>query len=100
MNSLKGPLKIVSKEMEITLYIKLALTIALCVLYIFLSTRADSNEMLAILFGPFYAIFLTYPFIFFKSYKFILALGGTKKQFIVSSFLSTLAFIILCTIIL
>src|SRR5699024_8268077 len=37
---------------------------------------------------------------FFKSYKFILALGGTRKQFIVSSFLSTLAFIIICTIIL
>lgn len=100
MNSLKGPLKIVSKEMGITLYINIALTITLFALYLFLSTRADSNEMLGILFGPFYAIFLAYPFIFFKSYKFILALGGTRKQFIVSSFLSTLAFIIICTIIL
>lgn len=100
MNSLKGPLKIVSKEMGITLYINIGLTIALFALFLFLSFRADSNEMLGIIFGPFYAIFLAYPFIFFKSYNFILALGGTRKQFIVSSFLSTLAFIIICTIIL
>src|SRR5699024_22685 len=100
MNSLKAPLKIVSKETGITLYIVIASTIALFGLYVCQTTIAYSTELLGILFGPFYAIFLAYSFIFFKSYKFILALGGTRKQFIVSSFLSTLAFIIICTIIL
>ncbi|SDK92072.1 hypothetical protein [Lacicoccus qingdaonensis] len=100
MHSLKGSLKIVSKEMGVTLYINIALTIALFALYLFISFRADPGEYLGVIFGPFYVIFLVYPFIFFKSYNFILALGGTRKQFIVSSFISTLAFLILCTIIL
>lgn len=100
MNRLKGPLKIVSKEMGVTFYINTGITIALFALYLFLSFRADSNEHLGVLFGPFYVIFLVYPFIFFKSYNFILALGGTRKQFIISSFLSTLIFIVIGTIIL
>lgn len=100
MNSLKGSLKIVSKEMGITFYINIALTIGLFVLYLFLSFRGDTNEYLGVLFGPLYVIFLIYPFIFFKSYNFILALGGTRKQFITSSFLSTLVFIVIGTIIL
>ena len=100
MNTLKGPLKIVSKEMSITFYINAALTIGLFALFLFLSFRAETHEHLGILFGPFYAIFLAYPFIFFKSYNFILSLGGTRKQFIISSFLSTLTFIIISTIIL
>ena len=100
MNRLKGPLKIVSKEMGVTFYINIGITIALFALYLFLSFRADSNEYLGVLFGPFYVTFLVYPFIFFKSYNFILALGGTRKQFIISSFLSTLIFIVIGTIIL
>lgn len=100
MNKLKGPMKIVSKEMSITFYINIGITIALFALFLFLSFRADSNENLGVLFGPFYVIFLVYPFIFFKSYSFILALGGTRKQFIISSFLSTLVFMIIGTIIL
>lgn len=100
MNKLKGPMKIVSKEMSITFYINIGITIALFALFLFLSFRADSNENLGILFGPFYVIFLVYPFIFFKSYSFLLALGGTRKQFIISSFISTLIFIIIGTIIL
>lgn len=100
MNSLNGPLKIISKEMGITFYINIALTVALFALYLFLSFRADPGEYLGATFGPFYVIFLIYPFIFFKSYNYILALGGTRKQFIVSSFISTLAFLILCTILL
>lgn len=100
MHSLKGSLKIVSKEMGVTLYINIALTIALFALYLFISFRADPGEYLGVIFGPFYVIFLVYPFIFFKSYNFILALGGTRKQFIISSFLATLTFIIICTVIL
>ena len=100
MHSLNGSLKIVSKEMGVTLYINIALTIALFALYLFISFRADPGEYLGVIFGPFYVIFLVYPFIFFKSYNFILALGGTRKQFIISSFLATLTFIIICTVIL
>lgn len=99
MNSLKGPLKIVSKEMGVTFYINIALTIALFALYLFLSFRADPGEDLGVIFGPFYVIFLIYPFIFFRSYNFILALGGTRNQFIISSLLATLIFIIIGTII-
>ncbi|WP_462421116.1 hypothetical protein [Salinicoccus sp. Marseille-QA3877] len=100
MNRLKGPLKIVSKEMGVTFYINIGITIALFALYLFLSFRADGNEYLGVLFGPFYIVFLVYPFIFFKSYNFILALGGTRKQFIISSLVATLIFMVIGTIVL
>lgn len=100
MNTLKGPFKIVAKEMSLTFYINVGITIALFALYIFLSTQLDGNNMLGLIFGPFYVIFLTFPFIFFKSYKYILSLGGTRKQFMISSFIAGLLYILAGAVIL
>lgn len=100
MNTLKGPLKIVTKEMGMTFYINAGITVALFVLYLFLSSQAEGNEYLGVLFGPFYVIFLVYPFVLFKSYNFILSLGGTRKQFITSTFIATLIFIVIGVLIL
>lgn len=100
MNTLKGPLKIVTKEMGMTFYINVGITIALFALYIILSTKADGNEYVGVLFGPFYVIFLVYPFVLFKSYNFILSLGGTRKQFIASTFIAALIFIVIGVILL
>lgn len=100
MNTLKGPFKMMTKEMGMTFYINAGITLALFALYIFLSSQADGNEYLGLLFGPFYIVFLIFPFILFKSYNFILSFGGTRKQFIISTFISTLIFIVIGTIIL
>lgn len=100
MNTLKGPLRIVTKEMGLTFYINVGITIALFGLYIFLSSITDENGLLGLIFGPFYIVFLTYPFIFFKSYKYILSLGGTRKQFMISSFIAALIYLAASTIVL
>lgn len=100
MNTLKGPFSVVFKEMKLTFYINTGITIALFALYIFLSTQLDGNEMLGLIFGPFYIVFLTYAFIFFKSYKLILSFGGTRKQFMLSSFIAAFLYITAGTIVL
>lgn len=100
MNTLKGPFKVVSKEMRLTFYINAFLTIALFALYIFLSTKTDSNELLGVIFGPFYVVFLAYPFVFFKAYKYILALGGTRKQFMISAITASMIHLIGATVLL
>src|SRR5690606_10515817 len=100
MNTLKGPFKIVTKEMGLTFYINLALTIGLFGLFYFLSFRAEGNEYLGLIFGPFYVVFLIYPFILFKSYKFILSMCGTRNHFLISTFFATLMYLVIGVIVL
>ena len=100
MNTLKGPFKVVMKEMGLTFYINTFLTVALFALYIFLSTKAEPNEMLGVIFGPFYVVFAAYPFIFFKAYKYILALGGTRKQFMFSALAVSMIYLVAAALIL
>jgi len=100
MYTLKGPFRLIMKEMSLTFYINIGVTLALMALFIFLSYYNVANEALGIAFGPFYVIFLVYPFILFKGYKYILSLGGTRKQFMVATFLSVGIYIMLSGIIL
>src|SRR5690625_5164200 len=100
MNTLKGPFKVVVKEMNLTFYINVGITIALFLLYIFLSAQVGGDNMLGFIFGPFYIVFLIYPFIFFRSYKFILSLGGTRKQFMMTSFIATFLYLVMASILL
>lgn len=86
--------------MGLIFYINVAVTVAIFALFLFLSFRADGNENLGVIFGPFYAIFLFYAFMFFKSYNYIISFGGTRMQFILSTFISTLIFLTVGTIIL
>ncbi|MBY7141566.1 hypothetical protein KFZ56_00285 [Virgibacillus sp. NKC19-3] len=100
MNTLKGPFRLIMKEMNLTFYINIGVTLALMALFTFLSYFNVANETLGITFGPIYAIFLAYPFILFKGYKYILSLGGTRKQFMLVTFLSAAIYIVLSAIIL
>lgn len=93
MSTLKGAFKIVTKEMGLTFYINLALTIGLFALYCLLSFRVEGSEYLGVIFGPFYVVFLAYPFILFKSYKYILALGGTRNHFLISTLLASFMYL-------
>lgn len=100
MNTLKGPFKIIIKEMNPTFLWNIGITIALMGLFIVLSFYTDGNEHLGITFGPFYVIFLVYPFILMKAYKCILSLGGTRKQYMIATFLSIGIYLVLSAIIL
>ncbi|GAK09176.1 hypothetical protein [Geomicrobium sp. JCM 19038] len=95
MNTLKGPFRLIFKEMKPTFLINAGITIALMGLFVFLSFYADGNENIGVLFGPFYAIFLFFPFFLMKGYKCILSLGGTRKQFMISTYLSVTIYTIL-----
>lgn len=100
MNTLKGPLKVLHKEMALTLYINIVLTVLLFALYFYFSTQSEPQTMLGVIFGPFYVVFAAYPFIFFKAYRYILALGGTRKQFMISALAMTMIYLIAAAIIL
>ncbi|MBM7839933.1 putative membrane protein [Alkalihalobacillus xiaoxiensis] len=100
MNTLKGPFQLISKEMNQTFLINAGITIALMGLFIFLSFYADGNESLGVIFGPFYVIFLVYPFFLIKGYKCILSLGGTRKQYMIATYLSVAIYIVLSVLIL
>lgn len=100
MHTLNGPFKIVAKETGITFYINIFVTVAIFALFIFLSSISSGSNIDGVLFGPFYIVFLTLPFIFFKAYRFILGLGGTRTQFVLSAYLSSLLFITAASVVL
>ncbi|ALX48407.1 hypothetical protein [Lentibacillus amyloliquefaciens] len=100
MNTLKGPFLLMFKEMRLTFYINFGITIALMALYIFLSYSTGENGDLGSIFGPFYAVFLIYPFILFQGYKYILSLGGTRRQFMMATFASVSIYMVLSVLIL
>lgn len=93
MHTLNGSFKIVAKETGVTFYINIFITAAIFALFIILNSISSSNDVGGVLFGPFYIVFLTLPFIFFKAYRFILGLGGTRTQFMFASYLSSLIFL-------
>src|SRR5699024_2039654 len=93
MHTLNGSFKIVAKETGVTFYINIFITAAIFALFIILNSISSSNDVGGVLFGPFYIVFLTLPFIFFKAYRFILGLGGTRTQFVFASCLSRLIFL-------
>src|SRR5699024_3662469 len=64
----------------------------LFVFFNFLGFIDAAESVSFILFGPFFIVFLIYPFINFKGYNYILSLGGTRKQFVLAMYLSVLIF--------
>jgi len=100
MNTLKGPFRLIMKELSVTFYINIGITFALMILHVFISYYSAENETFGGIFGPFYAIFLLFPFMLSKAYKSILSLGGTRKQFMFATFLSNGIYIVLSGIIL
>jgi hypothetical protein len=100
MHTFKGPIKIIAKEMNITFYINLIVSIALAVLYVSLSYIINDNNMLGLLFVPFYITLFLFPFIVFKSYQYILSLGGTRVQFMVSILVMMMIYLVSSALIL
>src|SRR5699024_3360933 len=92
MNTFIGPFRLMMREMRLTFYINVAITFVLFVFFNFLVFIDAAESVSFILFGPFFIVFLIYPFINFKGYNYILSLVGTRKQFVLAMSLSALIF--------
>jgi len=88
MNTFIGPFKLMIREMSLTFYINAAITFVLFAFYNILGFIGVADAGSFILFGPLFIIFLIYPFVNFSGYKFILSLGGTRKQFVLALYLT------------
>ncbi|WP_026701921.1 hypothetical protein [Salibacterium aidingense] len=104
MNTFKGPFRLLLKEMRPTFYINTLVTLVLMAFFIILGfwTESADNSTVAVgvIFGPYYAIFLAYPFIIFPGYRYILSLGGTRKQFMKAALMSAVLYVLLAMLIL
>ncbi|GAF15472.1 hypothetical protein JCM19046_2672 [Bacillus sp. JCM 19046] len=98
MSTFKGPFRIVFEELRIQFYIIAIITIVLTALYVCLGIiNANNDETFNVgaNFGPVYGFLLLYPFFFFNnSYQYTLALGGTRKQFMLAASISGILFIV------
>src|SRR5690625_2533460 len=92
MNTFIGPFRLMMREMRLTFYINVAITFVLFVFFNFLGFIDAAESVSFILFGPFFIVFLIYPFINFKGYNYILSLGGTRNQFFFSIYFSFFIF--------
>lgn len=89
MNTFKGPFRLVFEDFRIQFFMIGGITIVLSIVYFLLGVFANADEVFNAgqSFGPFYGLLLLYPFFFFnKPYQFTLALGGTRKQFLLAVF--------------
>ncbi|MED4531566.1 hypothetical protein [Metabacillus fastidiosus] len=103
MNTFKGPFRIMFEDLRLQFYILAGVTSFLSILYIVLGIFVPSDDkfIVGVSFGPFYGFFLIYPFFFYtKGFKYIISLGGTRKQFLLSSFLNISLFLVMAIIIL
>lgn len=97
MNTFKGPFRIIFEELRIQFYIMAIITIAITALYVFIGVYNSEGETfnVGVNFGPIYGFLLFYPLFFFNgAYKFTLALGGTRKQFMHAVSIAGLLFIV------
>ncbi|MEC2074904.1 hypothetical protein [Metabacillus fastidiosus] len=101
MNTFKGPFRIMFEDLRLQFYILAGVTSFLSILYIILGIFVPSDDkfMVGVSFGPFYGFFLIYPFLFYaKGFKYIISFGGTRKQFLLSSFLNIGLFLVMAII--
>ena len=92
MNTFNGPFRLMMKEMSMTFYINLVITFVLFIFFNLLGFINLTESGAFLLFGPFFFVFMLYPFVNFKGYDYILSFGGTRKQFVFAFYLSALIY--------
>ena len=92
MNTFTGPFRLMMKEMSMTFYINTAITFVLFSFFNLLGFIELTKSGAFLLFGPFFFVFMLYPFVNFKGYDYILSFGGTRKQFVLAFYLSALIY--------
>ncbi|KYG29446.1 hypothetical protein [Alkalihalobacillus trypoxylicola] len=100
MNTFKGPFQLFFEDFRMQMTI-----IAIITAFIF-AVASVIGYVVAVqinhaIFGPVYGLLFIYPFIAFtKGYKNLMALGGTRKQFLLSVFINAFLFIAIAMILL
>ncbi|WP_312098292.1 hypothetical protein [Niallia sp.] len=100
MNTFTGPFRLMMREMSLTFYINVAITFVLFAFYNILGFIGVTDAGSFILFGPLFIVFLIYPFANFSGYKYILSLGGTRKQFVLALYLTAFIYGVISVVIL
>lgn len=100
MNTFTGPFKLMMREMSLTFYINAAITFVLFAFYNILGFIGVADAGSFILFGPLFIVFLIYPFANFSGYKYILSLGGTRKQFVFALYLTAFIYGVISVVVL
>lgn len=95
-----GPFKLMFEDLKKQTIIILSVTLAILILSS-LTGFLISDQYSGAIFGPIYGFFLIYPFLLYnKTYRYVLSLGGTRKQYLVSTMINTILFICINTLIL
>ncbi|CDQ40533.1 MULTISPECIES: hypothetical protein [Virgibacillus] len=103
MNTFKGPFRVMFEDLRVQFYILTTITAVLSIFYIILGMlfSSDGSFNAGASFGPYYGMFLIYPFfIFTKGFKYIISFGGTRKQFLFSAFINAGIFILIGSLVL
>jgi hypothetical protein len=103
MNTFRGPFRVMFEDLRLQFYILTCITVVLSTFYILIGIFVPSEGTFnaGASFGPYYGLFLFYPFLIYtKGFKYIISLGGTRKQFLFSTFASVGIFLISGTLVL
>ncbi|WP_102275272.1 hypothetical protein [Cytobacillus massiliigabonensis] len=103
MNTFKGPFRVIFEDLRIQFYILTGATLVLSLVYLIIGKILASHDTFTVgaSFGPYYSLFLYYPFLAYtKAYKYTISLGGTRKQFLLSTIANTGIFLLMTTLIL
>ncbi|MED3574936.1 hypothetical protein [Cytobacillus praedii] len=103
MNTFNGPFRVIFEDLRIQFYILTVATLVLSIVYLIIGKILSSHDTFTIgaSFGPYYSLYIYYPFLAYtKAYKYTLSLGGTRKQFLLSTIANIGLFLLMTTFIL
>lgn len=96
-STFNGPFKLMFEDLKKQTIIILSITVSILILFSISGYLIGENFTGAI-FGPIYGFFLIYPFLLYnKTYKYVLSLGGTRRQYLLSTIINTVLFIFINT---
>lgn len=95
MNHLKGPIKVIFKDLKLQLYIFTAITLVLVIIYNGVGLYVGPDNFYPFISGPIYGILLFTPFFMFgDALKSTIGLGGTRINYLTSLIINYLVYII------
>ena len=103
MNTFKGPFRLIFEDFRLQFYIMTGVTSVLSIFYIVFWILLSSEDTFigGVNFGPYYTMFIILPILaYMKGLKHIISFGGTRKQFLLSTFINFALFLILSTLVL
>lgn len=95
-STFNGPFKLMFEDLKKQTIVILSITLGVVIL--FSISGHLFGDFTGSIFGPIYGFFLIYPFLLYnKTYKCVLSLGGTRRQYLLSTIINTVLFICINT---